>query len=69
MQVVFAGILVVLALAIQALFLAFPTMWLWNGLLPEMFGLPTVTFWQALGLCLLARFLFGSGSSSSSSSK
>ena len=67
MQILLAGLLVVVALAVQALFLAFPTMWLWNGLLPDMFGLPAVTFWQALGLCLLARFLFGAGSSSSSS--
>ena len=69
MEILLASLLVVVTLAVQALFLAFPTMWLWNGLLPEMFGLPAVTFWQALGLCLLARFLFGAGSSSSSSSK
>jgi hypothetical protein len=67
MQILLAGLLVVITLAVQALFLALPTMWLWNNLLPDMFGVPSVTFWQALGFCLLARFLFGSGSSSSSS--
>ena len=32
---------------------------LWNWLLPSLFGLPTVTFWQALGLLALSRILFG----------
>lgn len=33
--------------------------WLWNTLLPPLFGLPAVTFWQALGLLVLSRILFG----------
>lgn len=32
---------------------------LWNGLLPDLFGFPQVTFWQALGLLALSRILFG----------
>ena len=32
---------------------------LWNWLLPSLFGLPAITFWQALGLLVLARLLFG----------
>jgi hypothetical protein len=32
---------------------------LWNALLPPLFGLPSVTFWQALGLLVLSRILFG----------
>jgi hypothetical protein len=32
---------------------------LWNWLLPTLFGLPAITFWQALGLLVLARILFG----------
>jgi hypothetical protein len=31
---------------------------LWNWLLPTIFGLPQVTFWQALGLLVLSRILF-----------
>lgn len=34
-------------------------MQLWNGLLPSIFGFPTITFWQALGLLVLCRILFG----------
>lgn len=31
---------------------------LWNALMPEIFHLPIITFWQALGLLLLAKILF-----------
>ena len=35
--------------------------WLWNWLLPAIFtGAHLITFWQALGLLLLTRILFGS---------
>jgi len=32
---------------------------LWNWLLPPLFGWRTLTFWQALGLLVLCRVLFG----------
>ncbi len=34
-------------------------MLLWNWLAPTLFGLPHITFWQALGLLALCRILFG----------
>jgi len=34
-------------------------MLLWNFLMPGIFGLTTISFWQALGLFALARILFG----------
>ncbi|HEV3305026.1 MAG TPA: hypothetical protein VGZ91_01190 [Candidatus Sulfotelmatobacter sp.] len=34
-------------------------MHLWNWLLPALFGWRTVTFWQAIGLLVLCRILFG----------
>ena len=34
-------------------------MLLWNWLAPTLFGLPQITFWQALGLLALCRILFG----------
>lgn len=33
-------------------------MLLWNWLMPTIFGLVAINFWQALGLFLLARILF-----------
>ena len=32
---------------------------LWNWLLPTLFSVPEITFWQALGLLVLCRILFG----------
>ena len=37
----------------------FVVMSLWNWLIPPIFGWRTLTFWQALGLFLLAKILFG----------
>jgi len=34
-------------------------MHLWNWLLPALFGWREITFWQALGLLVLCRILFG----------
>jgi hypothetical protein len=34
-------------------------MLLWNALMPALFGLTAVTFWQALGLVILGRLIFG----------
>jgi hypothetical protein len=36
---------------------------LWNWLLPPLFGWREITFWQALGLLVLCRILFGGFSS------
>jgi len=37
----------------------FATMYLWNLLIPELFHGPIISFWQALGLLLLGKLLFG----------
>ena len=42
---------------------------LWNWLMPLIFGLPTITFWQGVGLFILAKILFGGFSSHNDSSK
>jgi hypothetical protein len=34
-------------------------MYLWNWLVPALFGLRSITFWQALGVLVLCRILFG----------
>ena len=63
---VLVKILVVIGTAVLiGLLTSLPVMWLWNWLMPEIFGLVTITFWQALGLSLLSSFLFKSSSSSS----
>lgn len=37
----------------------FVVMSLWNTLLPTILGVAAITFWQALGLLVLSRILFG----------
>ena len=37
-------------------------MLLWNWLMPEIFGLGTITYWQAWGLVILSHILFKAGS-------
>jgi hypothetical protein len=34
-------------------------MWLWNTVVAPVFGIGVVNFWQALGLLVLGRLLFG----------
>ena len=31
---------------------------LWNWLMPELFGLKTITYWQAFGIVILSKILF-----------
>jgi hypothetical protein len=51
----FAGILVAGAIAFSL-----AVMWLWNSLMPSIFGLRPIHFGQALGLLALSRLLLGS---------
>lgn len=44
---------------VAALALSFVAMQLWNWLMPPVFGLHLISFWQALGLLLLSRVLLG----------
>jgi hypothetical protein len=34
--------------------------YLWNWLMPEIFGLAEITYWQAFGIVILAHLIFGS---------
>lgn len=53
-------ILKIVAVAVLCLLLlGLVTMSLWNWLVPVLFNGPVISFWQALGLFLLAKILFG----------
>jgi hypothetical protein len=55
-------VFIVIITAIVLFFaITFPFLWLWNGLMPDIFGLKEITYWQAVGLLLLAGFLFKDG--------
>ncbi|PCI74922.1 MAG: hypothetical protein COB20_14140 [SAR86 cluster bacterium] len=47
--------------------LGFFIMFLWNATMASIFDLPTVTYWQAVGLFFLAKLFFGFGGGSQSS--
>lgn len=55
----------IVMVVVVGLLIMFPIMWLWNWLMPSIFGLGEITAWQALGLYTLCQTLFGSKSSSS----
>lgn len=50
---------VVLFAAVAAAAVSFAVMTLWNGLMPRIFSVPAISFWQALGLLVLSKILFG----------
>ncbi len=45
------------ALAVAAF--SFVVMSLWNWLLPALFGVARITYWQAVGILVLSKLLFG----------
>ncbi len=61
MGTIFKGIGIILLII---LVLGLPLMWLWNWLMPIIFHLPEITFWQAVGLNLLSAMLFTNKGSS-----
>ena len=56
---------VVLLIIIVAMLMSLPIMWMWNYLMPEIFGLIEIGFGQALAMSFLSSALFKSSSSSS----
>ena len=49
-------------LAVGALFLiTYIVMLLWNNLLPDILHVSAITYWQAMGLLVLSKILFGFG--------
>jgi hypothetical protein len=49
---------ILIGLAILAIFTVI-FRWLWNTTMPDVFGVKSLTFWQALKILILAGILFG----------
>lgn len=45
------------ALAI-GLLLVWPLVWMWNFVMPDLFGVPSITYWQMFHLYMLIQCLF-----------
>ena len=58
-RLIFIAPLAILAMVAFIALGGFIVQQLWNWLLPPLFGWHQITFWQALGLLLLCRILFG----------
>ncbi|WP_273273052.1 hypothetical protein [Maribacter polysiphoniae] len=66
LKIVIGGILLI---AFIMLF-GYITMRLWNWLMPEIFGLVTIDYWQAIGIIVLSKIIFGGfGSHNSAKSR
>jgi len=50
--IIFFGLLAVVVFG-------FIVMWLWNAVLPDVLHVSAITFWQALGILVLSKILFG----------
>lgn len=42
-----------------AFLMGYAVMWLWNAILPQVTGAGMLSYWQAVGLLILCRILFG----------
>lgn len=58
MEAIIKFTFIVLMALFFAVLSAYPVMVLWNWLMPKIFGLTEITFWQAFGLLILTNVLF-----------
>ncbi len=49
----------IITAALFALVFGYFVMLLWNWLMPLLFGLTVITYWQAFGIVILAKLIFG----------
>jgi hypothetical protein len=56
---VLKGLKIALFAIVLVAVLGFVVMSLWNSLLPPLFGVHQINFWQAVGILLLSKILFG----------
>ena len=53
-------IIIVFPLVVGGIFLfVWFFQWLWNTLLPEILGVKNISYWQAFGILLLCKIMFG----------
>ena len=57
MKSILTFIATITLVVVLGLLIAFPVMWLWNYVMPDIFGLPTIVFWQAFALHALCSLL------------
>jgi hypothetical protein len=53
------GIFISAGIVLLGLILGNVIQWIWNALMPGIFNLPEITYWQAVGIFIFARIIFG----------
>lgn len=59
---IMAIIVTMVMVIVTSLIAAIPVYFLWNWLIPDIFGLTTINFTQTVGLCFLVKLLLPSSS-------
>lgn len=57
-EIILYGLISIAFIVGGAFIFSLPIMWLWNWLMPTIFGIVKITWTQALGLSILCGFLF-----------
>ena len=68
-RVVFWAVIGLAGVAVFGMLFGLIIQFLWNATVAEMFGIAQMSFWQAVGVFILAKILFGFGGGSSGSSR
>lgn len=55
----FKVLFMIIAAIIFLLLFGYGFMLLWNWLMPDVFGLPSLSYWQGVGILVMAKLLFG----------
>ncbi|MEO9892606.1 hypothetical protein [Aurantibacter sp.] len=55
----FKILFMIIAAIIFLLLFGYGFMHLWNWLMPDVFGLPILSYWKAVGILVMAKLLFG----------
>jgi hypothetical protein len=53
------AIMILLCVSAFVVLFTFIVMSLWNAILPAVLGVKTISFWQAMGILVLSKILFG----------
>jgi len=56
----FKVVFMIIAAIVFLLLFGYGFMLLWNWLMPDVFGLPALSYWKAVGILVMAKILFGS---------
>lgn len=59
MEFLIAALIGLVSAVVALLVFTFIFMWIWNAVMPDVFGVKSLTPWQALGILILSFILFG----------